>query len=194
MQTATDFISIENLRKGDQQTFEQVYNHYSSQVYRLAFRFLKDKAQSEEIVQETFIKLWLNRHKLDVSGNLWLYLYVIAKRLSLNELRKISQSEELSAQLLLNITEAHNRTEEEVLAADMEKFTESVLNKLPNQQQTIFRLSRVEGLTHQQIAEKLGISQNTVKNHMVEALKNIKNQLKDTELIYFMALIFLFEH
>ncbi len=194
MQTATDFISIENLRKGDQQTFEQVYNHYSSQVYRLAFRFLKDKAQSEEIVQETFIKLWLNRHKLDVSGNLWLYLYVIAKRLSLNELRKISQSEELSAQLLLNITEAHNRTEEEVLAADMEKFTESVLNKLPNQQQTIFRLSRVEGLTHQQIAEKLGISPNTVKNHMVEALKNIKNQLKDTELVYFMALIFLFEH
>jgi len=194
LQTATDFISIENLRKGDQQTFEQVYNHYSSQVYRLAFRFLKDKAQSEEIVQETFIKLWLNRHKLDVSGNLWLYLYVIAKRLSLNELRKISQSEELSAQLLLNITEAHNRTEEEVLAADMEKFTESVLNKLPNQQQTIFRLSRVEGLTHQQIAEKLGISPNTVKNHMVEALKNIKNQLKDTELVYFMALIFLFEH
>lgn len=194
MQTATDFISIENLRKGDQQTFEQVYNHYSSQVYRLAFRFLKDKAQSEEIVQETFIKLWLNRHKLDVSGNLWLYLYVIAKRLSLNELRKISQSEELSAQLLLNITEAHNHTEEEILAADMEKFTESVLNKLPNQQQTIFRLSRVEGLTHQQIAEKLGISPNTVKNHMVEALKNIKNQLKDTELVYFMALIFLFEH
>lgn len=193
MQTVTNFISIENLRKGDQQAFEHVYKNYGAQVYRLAFRFLKDKAQSEEIVQETFIKLWLNREKLDINGNLWLYLYVIAKRLSLNELRKISQSEELSAQLLLNITDAHNGTEEEVLAADMEKFTESVLNKLPNQQQTIFRLSRVEGLTHQQIAEKLGISPNTVKNHMVEALKNIKNQLKDTELIYFITLLFLFD-
>ncbi|MFD1628308.1 RNA polymerase sigma factor [Pseudopedobacter beijingensis] len=193
MQTVTNFISIENLRKGDQQAFEHVYKNYGAQVYRLAFRFLKDKAQSEEIVQETFIKLWLNREKLDINGNLWLYLYVIAKRLSLNELRKISQSEELSAQLLLNITDAHNGTEEEVLAADMEKFTESVLNKLPNQQQTIFRLSRVEGLTHQQIAEKLGISPNTVKNHMVEALKNIKNQLKDTELVYFITLLFLFD-
>lgn len=193
MQITTDFISIESLRKGDQKAFEQVYNHYSSQVYRLAFRFLKDKAQSEEIVQETFIKLWLNREKLDVKGNLWLYLYVIAKRLSLNELRKISQSEELFTQLMLNIKEAHNHTEEEVLAADMEKFTESILNTLPNQQQTIFRMSRVEGLTHQQIAEKLDISQNTVKNHMVEALKNIKKQLNDTELIYFIALLFLFD-
>ncbi len=186
-------IDIKLLREGNEIVFAQVYEKFGAQVYRLAFRFLKDKAQSEEIVQETFIKLWLNREKLDINGNLWLYLYVIAKRLSLNELRKISQSEELSAQLLLNITDAHNGTEEEVLAADMEKFTESVLNKLSNQQQTIFRLSRVEGLTHQQIAEKLGISPNTVKNHMVEALKNIKNQLKDTELVYFITLLFLFD-
>ena len=193
MQTTTDFISIESLRKGDQKAFEEVYNHYSAQVYRLAFRFLKDKAQSEEIVQETFIKLWINREKLDSEGNLWLYLYVIAKRLSLNALRKISQSEELFTQLLLNIKEAHNHTEDEILASDMEKFTESVLSKLPNQQQTIFRMSRVEGMTHQQIAEKLGISPNTVKNHMVEALKAIKNQLKKTDLIYFIALLFFFE-
>lgn len=184
---------IKLLRSGDEAAFARIYKQFSTQVYQLAFRFLKDKAQSEEIVQETFIKLWLNKEKLDKEGNLWLYLYVIAKRLSLNALRKIGQSEELFAQLLINIKEAHNHTEEDILAADMERFTEMVLAKLPNQQRIIFRLSRVEGLTHLQIAEKLQISPNTVKNHMVSALKTIEASLKRTDLIYFIALLFFFE-
>lgn len=184
---------IKLLRSGDEAAFARIYKQFSTQVYQLAFRFLKDKEQSEEIVQETFIKLWLNKEKLDKEGNLWLYLYVIAKRLSLNALRKIDQSEELFAQLLIHIKEAHNHTEEDILAADMEKFTEMVLDKLPNQQRIIFRLSRVEGLTHSQIAEKLQISPNTVKNHMVAALKTIEANLRHTDLIYFIALLFFFK-
>lgn len=181
------------LRSGNEVAFESIYKEFSAQVYRLAFRFLKDKSQSEEVVQETFIKLWLNREKLDKDGNLWLYLYVITKRLSLNALRKIGQSEALFAQLLVNIKEAHNHTEEDIFAADLEKFTETILNSLPNQQRIIFRLSRVQGLTHAQIAEKLQISPNTVKNHMVAALKTIESRLKHTDLIYFIALFFIFE-
>lgn len=183
-------LDIERLRMGDESAFSLIYDQCSGQVYRLAFRFLKDKALSEEIVQETFIKLWLNRDKLDVSGNMWLYLYVIAKRLSLNALRQINQSAELFETLLLNIEQAHNSTEEEILAADMERFTDEVLNKLPKQQQLVFKFSRIDGLTHQEIAQKLEISPNTVKNHIVEALKTIKANLKHSDLMYFMFLLF----
>lgn len=184
---------IKRLSLGDKSAFNLVYEQFSGQVYRLAFRFLKSKELSEEIVQETFIKLWLNRAKLDEHGNIWLYLYVIAKRLSFNSLRKINHSAELFEELLINIKDAHNHTEEEILAADLERFTEKVLNNLPKQQQLVFKLSRIEGLSHKEIAEKLHISPNTVKNHMVEALKTIRASLNRADLIYFLTLFFLLE-
>lgn len=169
---------------GDESAFTLVYELYSAKVYRLAFRFLKEKEQSEEIVQEAFINLWLNRTKLDPDGNLWLYLYVIAKRLSLNALRQIGKSSALIENLLHQISELQNTTEEDILAHDLEHFTEQIISKLPRQQQLIFKLSRVEGLTHKEIAEQLHISPNTVKNHMVEALKTLKSHLKYSDFIY----------
>lgn len=181
---------IYQVKAGDEAAFAGVYDLYSEKVYRLAFRFLKDREQSEEIVQETFINLWLSRDKLDATGNLWLYLYVISKRLSLNALRQVYKSADLTARLLNHLQEATNNTEEEVLARDLENYTEKIIEKLPRQQQLIFKLSRIDGLSHKEIAEQLHISPNTVKNHMVEALKTLRTQLSYSELVYFLALAF----
>jgi RNA polymerase sigma-70 factor (family 1) len=157
---------------------------YGRKIYALSFRFLKNQQQSEEIVQETFINLWVNREKIDVQGNIYLYLYVIAKRLCLNELRKINQSAELFLGLIGRISELHNATEEEIMANDMEQFVAKLLQKLPSQQQLIFKMSRDEGLSHREIAEKLQISPNTVKNHMVEALRTLKSKLNYSHLVF----------
>ncbi|MEQ7801034.1 RNA polymerase sigma-70 factor [Pedobacter sp. ASV1-7] len=190
MHKDSEHINIEQLIKGDESSFNMVYNQYSEKVYRLAFRVLKNDEQSEEIVQETFIRLWLNRERLDSSGNMWLYLYVIAKRLSLDAYKIICKSSVLSERLLQEIHAIRNTTEEEILANELEQFTENVISKLPKQQQLIFKLSRVEGLSHQEIANQLNISPNTVKNHIVEALKTLKAQLKYSDLIYFIALVY----
>lgn len=192
MHKDSEHTIIENLIKGDESSFNKVYNQYSEKVYRLAFRILKNDEQSEEIVQETFIRLWLNREGLDSSGNMWLYLYVIAKRLSLDAYKIICKSSVLSEKLLQEIHTIRNTTEEEILANELEQFTEKVISKLPKQQQLIFKLSRVEGLSHQEIANQLNLSPNTVKNHMVEALKTLKAQLKYSDLIYFIALVYTF--
>lgn len=185
-----DGNAISRLMAGDESAFTSVYELYSEKVYRLAFRFLKDKAQSEEIVQEAFINLWLNREKLDPDGNLWLYLFVISKRLSLNSLRQIGKSSSLIEKLLQQISELQNTTEEEVLAHDLENYAQELINKLPRQQQLVFKLSRVEGLSHKEIAEQLHISPNTVKNHMVEALKTLKSHLKYSDFLY-LCLLFI---
>jgi RNA polymerase sigma-70 factor (family 1) len=181
---------IQQLIAGDEAAFDLIYEAYSSKVYRLAFRFLKDGQQSEEIVQECFINLWTSREKLNAAGDIWLYLYVIAKRLSLNSLRQMCQSRQLSDNLVNHIATVHNDTEEDLLVSDLEQFTERIINKLPRQQQLIFRLSRVEHLTHKEIADQLQISPNTVKNHMVEALKTLKSQLQYSDLIFMLALFF----
>jgi len=169
-----DGNSIKRLVEGDEDAFTSIYEQYSEKVYRLAFRFLKDKALSEEIVQETFINVWLSREKLDPEGNMWLYLYVVAKRLSLNSLRQACKS-----------------NEEEVLARDLENFTGKIIEKLPRQQQLVFKLSRIEGLSHKEIAEQLHISPNTVKNHMVEALKTLRSHLRYSDIIFCIVLCYL---
>ncbi|MDN5286662.1 MAG: polymerase sigma-70 factor [Mucilaginibacter sp.] len=192
MHTIINSNHIEQLIAGDEPAFDAIYEMYGAKVYRLAFRFLKDKEQSEEVVQECFINLWTSRQKLNPEGNIWLYLYVIAKRLSLNALRQICQSRELSGKLISHISTVHNSTEEDVLAHDLGHFAENIINKLPKQQQLIFRLSRIEHLSHKEIAEQLQISPNTVKNHMVEALKTLKSHLHYADMIYFLALFFWF--
>ena len=185
-----DGNAIQQLIAGDESAFTLVYELYSEKVYRLAFRFLKDKEQSEEIVQEAFINLWLSREKLNPDGNLWLYLYVISKRLSLNALRQIGKSSHLIEKLLHQISELQNTTEEEVLAHDLEHYAAELIGRLPRQQQLVFRLSRIDGLSHKEIAEQLHISPNTVKNHMVEALKTLKSHLKYSDFLY-LCLLFI---
>jgi RNA polymerase sigma-70 factor (family 1) len=181
---------IQELIAGNESAFDIIYETYCDKVYRLAFRFLKDKEQSEEIVQECFINLWMSRQKLNPEGNIWLYLYVIAKRLSLNTLRQICQSRELTGKLINYTITVHNNTEEDILVHDLEQFTEKIINQLPKQQQLIFRLSRIEHLSHKEIADQLQISPNTVKNHMVEALKTLRSHLQYSDLIFFLALFF----
>jgi len=181
---------IQQLILGDEAAFRAIYDQHHEKIFRLAFRYLKDKQLSEEIVQETFIKLWLTKTELNPEGDIWSYLSLISKRLSLNSLRQISKSTSLTIKLLSNIQEAYNGTEEKIYANDLEQITEQLIHKLPRQQQQVYQLSRVKGLSHKEIADQLCISPNTVKNHMVQALKTLKAKLDFSYLILLTVLLF----
>lgn len=175
---------IQDLLNSDESAFALVFNIYKSKLYSFAWRFLKNRELSEEIVQETLIILWTNRLTLDIKYPLGPYLYTIARRLTLNALRNAATADAARAKLWADIKQAHNDTEEAILLADLEAFTEQSISKLPARQQLIFKLSRYEGLTHDQIAETLNISKNTVNNHLVEALKSLRKQFKDSGISY----------
>ena len=185
-----DSSTIRRLIASDEISFQIIYDIHSEKVYQLAFRFLKDNAWSEEIVQDVFLKLWLNRERLDEQGNIWLYLYVITKRLCLNKLREIRKSAVLFEKLIEGMEVADNQSEEQLMAKEMEQYAEKIVANLPKQQQLVFKLSREEGLSHNEIAKKLGLSPNTVKNHMVQALKALKASLQQSGHTYFLALWF----
>ncbi len=182
---------IARLRSGDEAAFKLVYDEHAGRVYGLAFRFLKNREQAEEIVQEVFVKLWLNKIKLDITGNLWLYLYVIAKRLCLNELKKVAQSRDLFNKLMQDIEAADDNTQNLVAFAELEKISSEVIALLPKQQKKIFLLSRLDGLSHKEIAEKLSLSPHTVKNHMVEALRLIRCKLRQEDIVFLLVVLFL---
>lgn len=175
---------------GDEHTFQRVYDVYSEPVYQLAFRFLKNPVWCEEIVQDVFLKLWLHREGLDEDGNTWLYLYVITKRLCLNQLREIRKSTIRFDELISHMEQRYDGMEETLFAADMDRHAQQLIAALPQQQRLVFRLSRMEGLSHKEIAKQLGLSPNTVKNHMVQALKTLKSALHKSGYTYYLALAF----
>ena len=182
---------ITGLRNDDEHAFEQVFKLYKGKLYSFAWRFLKNRELSEEIVQESLINLWTNRHQLDENYPLGPYLYTIARRLTLNALRNAATAGSAREKLWNELQEAHNETEEAILLADLVEFAEQAVSKLPKQQQLIFKLSRYEGLSHEEIAEKLQLSKSTVNNHLVEALKNLRIHFKNSGISYGLLLAYL---
>lgn len=173
------------LKEDDQAAFYHVYNIYSKRLYSFANRFLKNNELSEEVVQESFLNLWLNREKLDEAYPIGPYLFSICRRLTLNSLRQHSISKAGLEKLWQSITYLHNDTEETILLNNLQDFAESAFKNLPKQQQQVFRLSREEGLTYDEIADRLQISRNTVKNHLIAALKNLRTQFSRSDIVYF---------
>ena len=180
-----DFELISRIKEGDESAFRIVFDLYSSKLYAFSYRFLKEKEPCQEVVQEVFLNLWLNRAKLDTQYPIAPYLYTITRRLTLNVLRHVATSQSAMDKMWLNVKKVSNETEEEVFLEDLSRFTEQVLSKMPKQQQLIFRMSRHQELSYDEIAEELDISRNTVKNHLVAALKTLRTQLNKAFSILF---------
>lgn len=174
MKTDESCNLILSLKLHDESALQAVYHKYAEQVYSFSFLLLKDTGWSEDVVQEVFVKLWDNRSNLDPEGNLWTYLFVLTKRASLNKLRDIKTFSSSFDQLWDNISRLSDCSHEKLVVKELSDSLEGLLNELPYRQREVFKLSRYEGFTHQEIAKKLNISPNTVKNHMVQALKTVK--------------------
>ena len=184
-QQICDFELISRIKEGDESAFRIVFDLYSSKLYAFSYRFLKEKEPCQEVVQEVFLNLWINRAKLDNQYPIAPYLYTITRRLTLNVLRHVATSQSAMDKMWLNVKKVSNETEEEVFLEDLSRFTEQVLSKMPKQQQLIFRMSRHQELSYDEIAEELNISRNTVKNHLVAALKTLRTQLNKAFSILF---------
>jgi RNA polymerase sigma-70 factor (ECF subfamily) len=179
---------LSEFREGNEAAFKEIYVLYSPKIYAFAYSFLKDRLQSEEIVQETFLSLWENRQKFDGDKALEPYLFTIAKRQILDQFRKVISTKKLRDNLLASLQVQHTDTEDQVVFADMLSFADKAINELPKQQQIVFRLSRIEGLSYDEIADRLGLSRNTVKNHLVVAAKKLKTCFDNQEMIFLLCI------
>ncbi|RYG14097.1 MAG: RNA polymerase sigma-70 factor [Chitinophagaceae bacterium] len=180
---------LKGLQQGNESAFQQIYQFLAPKVYRFAYGYLKDSVQSEEVVQEAFISLWENRQKIDHTRAIEPYIFTISKRLVLDNFRRATSSNALRQQLILKISENHNETEEGIILSDLMNFAERAIGELPKQQQQVFRLSRFEGLSYEEIGERMNLSKNTVKNHLVVAVKTLKVRLGRQEIIYTLLIL-----
>jgi RNA polymerase sigma-70 factor (ECF subfamily) len=161
--------------------FDAIYNKYSHKLYEFVLRYLKQEEDAEEVVQEVFIKIWEARSKIDVYLSFESFLFTIAYNTTISLLRK-RVSETKSREYLKSrqqIDTAEHVTDE-LQFKELNHKVQSLLKQLTPRQKEIYILSREESLTHKEIAKKLNISENTVKNHLVTTLKYLKSHIDST--------------
>ncbi len=180
------------LKKGDMAAFDAIFNKYCNKLHGFVLRYVKREEDAEEIVQEVFIKIWETRTKIDIYSSFESFLFTIAYNATISLLRK-RVTEKKSFEYLKSVQQF--KTVENVIDElhykDLKNKLESLLNQLTPRQKEIYILSREEGLTHSEIASKLNISENTVKNHLVSSLKFIRKQM-DNSLITSLLFLSLF--
>jgi RNA polymerase sigma-70 factor (ECF subfamily) len=147
---------------------------------------------AEEITQEIFLKLWLIRHNLETIENGEAYLFAIARNKVLNYLRKAHYDEKLFTEIKNRMRPVSNDVEEHISLLESDRLIQEAITLLSPQRQLVYRLSRLQGMNHQEIARKMQLSRNTVKNHLVQSLRFIRSYLDNNG--FFLLGVFLLEH
>ncbi|GAB1454678.1 RNA polymerase sigma-70 factor [Draconibacterium sp.] len=175
---------LELLKKGDILAFDAIYEMYCRRLFCFVLKYVKQKVEAEEIVQEVFVKIWESRHKIDVYASFDSFLFTIAYNSTISLLRK-RVTEKKYIDFLISQQQEYivNDSSVEIQFNELNDKVQLLLNELTPRQKEIFQLSRVEGLTHEEIAKKLNISANTVKNHMVTVLSFLRKSLDNNLLV-----------
>lgn len=159
----------------DQEAFRRVYTCYHQRIYSFSLRLLKSVQLAEEVVQETFLKIWLMGDELLTVNHLEAYLVTLSRNKSMDVLRRLER--ERRSDQRISWSEAHNETEEAILLADTRQLLEKGILLLPPQQRLVYQLCKQEGLKYEEAALKLNISPLTVKTHMQQALRFLRAYL-----------------
>ena len=169
---------VKLLKKGDITAFDVIYKKYSRRLYGFVFGYVKQETDTEEIVQEVFLKIWKSRNKINVYSSFESFLFTVAHNATVNVLKKraIEQKYVDHVKSLQQIDNTYELTDEIQYKELVAKY-QDLLKELSPRQKEIFHLSREEGLSHKEIAEKLGISANTVKNHLVATISFLKKKI-----------------
>ncbi len=184
---------LNDLNKGDKKAFTYVFNRYYRLLYTVAFRYLKSEDSAMDAVQETFMRLWEKKDTLTFDTNLRSLLFTILKNLILNEIRHNTivyerqyELAQMDSENVYNMNEAYDRKETREL---LFKY----IQKLPQQQRKVCLMKIVQGLTNQEIADKLNLALPTVKLHYSQALKKLRNELYSLFLVIFIIVVILLD-
>ncbi len=179
---------VRNIVSGDMKAFEMLFNDYYEKLGNFAYHYLKDKDNAEDVVQELFSKLWINREKLSVETTINAYLFGAVRNACLNRLKHQKVKSAYISEAV-NGMDYDDFIPNKVDAVDLSNLIRSSISDLPTERQKIFLLSREQGLKYQEIANKQGISVKTVEAQMGKALRFLRERLKEYLVILLLILI-----
>jgi len=179
----TDQQLLSLLKDDNTTAFNTIYNRYSKMLYLYIFSKLDTGEISKDVLQELFISLWEKRHTLSIHESLKSYLYQAARHKIVDVYRKNATYRKYLQQLIEHFdAQPHSITESIDYKTKTQELFEAI-NHLPERMKEVFMLSRFENLTVEQIASRLGLSQQTVKNQITKALKILRANYAKSDII-----------
>jgi RNA polymerase sigma-70 factor (ECF subfamily) len=174
---------IHRLKADDASAFDELFELYGQKLYGFALKYLKSESEAEEMVQEVFVRLWEKRRSLKSDYSFKSYLYTIA----LNQIRKYFNRRAVSLRYLSQLQnesfESDNQTTDSIDYASVLKRIDEIVETFPERKKQIFRKSRKEGKTSKEIARELNITAGTVDNQISDALRIIRDALKNESIV-----------
>ena len=168
---------IDALRKGDHGAFEHIYLHYSRSLTLFLTSLTQSKEDAQEITQEVFIALWNNREVLEPEKGLRRYIFHLAKfrAFDLFDHRRVREKYQ---DMNKGEEECTFSTDEIIIEKETALLLKHAMSRMPVRQKEVFLLKREEEMSYEEISGKLGISVNTVKFHMKNALRELRGMFK----------------
>lgn len=169
-----DDILIAQVKEGSKAAFNEIYKRYWAVLYRHARRMIKVEEESQDIIQDIFESLWRNRESLEIKGSLSSYLYSAVRYKIFDLLDKGKVRNNYFEKLEDFINNGTYTIDHVLIEKELSEQIEREVKFLPKKMREVFELSRKEHLSHKEIAERLSLSDQTVKKQIHKALKILK--------------------
>ena len=165
--------------KGDRLAFKRIYDHYWSDMYALAISFLKSSYWAQDILQDLFLKLWIRRESLPSIKEFRSYIFIMLRNELITALRSKARSEQVHDKYRQQIPPDFLLPDNRLIINELEQLIREAVMQLPPGQSLLIELTRNQGLSHEEIADRMGIAKKTVSNTLTKALNNIRNYLRE---------------
>jgi RNA polymerase sigma-70 factor (family 1) len=171
----TELIAL--LRQSDPHALSSLYYLHVKQLKYYIQRTAQSPFLAEDIVHDTFIKIWENRTQIDPKQSFKPYLFTIAKRNLLNMLKRAQHETSIVIEIRRYATDEENTTELQLNYNESNSLISEAINNLSGKCKDVFMRCRLQGLTYKQAAEELGITESTVNKHMSQAIRLIREYI-----------------
>jgi len=165
---------IADIKRGDEDAFEQAYLKWRSKGYYYFLRRTASEEDAKDLLQTTFLKLWQYRRTLNAAYSLDQQLFHIARTVLIDYIRKANKQK--ANQVSIESTgEAPGEPNYQSMEFDTKRRMQQILNEMPQLRKKVFELHKLEGYSYKEVAAQLGITEKAVDNHLAKALKKLRS-------------------
>ncbi len=189
LKITTEANLIYLIKTGVKEAFQELFERYAPRIYQFSLSYLKNEQDAEELVQDVFLKIWEKRESLDKSKNIKAFIFKVAVNTIYDFIRRKNIESAYKDFASSNFDLQPDSTWHQVIIHEMIDNLDVLVKQMPAERQKIFRLSREDGLTNDEIAQKLNLSKRTVENQLYRATAFLKKHFRTDSLF---ALLFLY--